>query len=131
MSEKGTILKAFMFLLGLCLLVLGLFYAYLFFNHAIYVIGGNYVVGKGETLRGDLVVVCAQVMLEEGAQVNGRLIALSSDVEIRGTVGKEILSLESNLINPMVIENLRKVDLFDNIVLIPELVRWDFSFESG
>lgn len=62
------------------------------------VFGGVYVVRRGEVLAGDLNVVFAQITVEEGARVQGRIRALSSVLDIAGSVDAPVVALSSDVI---------------------------------
>lgn len=91
-----------------------------------YVIGGEYTVHEGETIRGNLDLAFAQVTVEAGGRIEGRLRTISSAVKIYGSVGGTILSVESDI---AVNESAdlqgepRELGNFPYVLLLPEMAR--------
>src|SRR5512135_2310039 len=61
------------------------------------VVGGEYVISAGQIVRGNLEVLFAQVILEPGARVEGTITAVSSTLDLAGSVGGGILMIESDV----------------------------------
>lgn len=97
-------------------------------NHISYVVGGEYVVPQGETVRRNLSLFFAQVSLEKDARLEGSILSVSSVVDIGGTVTGDISSLESEVrvrqsANVKAIP--RDTGVFPLVVLLPEMARWN------
>ena len=88
-----------------------LFSAFLIHHNALYIIGGEYVIPKGETLNGNMYALFSDVTLEEGAHINGSVFSLGSDMDVKGVVEGNTLSFE----------------FFGYTVLVPELRRLQIS----
>jgi len=84
-----------------------LFSAFLIHHNALYIIGGEYVIPKGETLNGDVYALFADVTLEEGSRIKGSFVSLGCDMDVKGVIEGRTLSFK----------------FFDYTVLIPELRR--------
>jgi hypothetical protein len=100
-------------------------------NQDTYVIGGEYVVREGEIVRGNLNLVFAQVTLEDGSKIEGGLLAISSCVDVRGSVAGSISSVESDI----KLEKSASVrDLHQDkgvipfVILLPKMARWNLAF---
>ena len=104
-------MKSISVLAMLSLITSILFSFFLVHHNALYVIGGEYVIPKGETLNGDVYALFADVTLEEGSRVGGSVYSLGSDVDVKGMISGDILSF----------------DFFGYTVLIPELRRLQIS----
>jgi hypothetical protein len=86
-------------------IISAIFAIFLFSHSGLYVIGGDYLVQKGQTVNGDLYVLFADVTVERDAQINGRVISLCSDVDLEGTPTEKVLAW----------------DFFGYTVLVPKL----------
>jgi hypothetical protein len=62
-----------------------------------FVLGGHYHIGPGESLKEDINFYFAQVTIDEGASIDGRVFLFSSTLDLRGNVTKDIRSFESEL----------------------------------
>ena len=60
------------------------------------VVGGEYTLHRGEVLNGDLRSLFAQVAIEDGACLNGRIVSISSTLDLSGAVTGEILGIDSD-----------------------------------
>ncbi len=101
------------------------------FNHNTYIIGGEYIVHKGEVVQGNLGTFFAQVILEKDARVDGALLSFSSSVEVCGNVTGNITSLESevNVQQSAQVKGIPKdTGVFPFVVILPEMARWNLSF---
>jgi hypothetical protein len=97
-----------------------------------YVIGGEYVIVAGEVIHGNLQVLFAQITLEEGARVDGQIIALSSTLDLAGSVGGSVLAVESDVTVRATAELLqapRQVEAIPFVVLLPQLARTGYAAE--
>ncbi len=61
------------------------------------VLGGSYHIRQGESLKEDVRFYFAQVTVDEGASVDGKIFLFSSTLDLGGHVSKEIHALESDL----------------------------------
>jgi len=57
-------------------------------NHNIFIIGGEYVVHKGEIVHWNLGLASPKVMLEEVPSLEGKILSFSSAVEVIGSVAE-------------------------------------------
>ncbi len=62
-----------------------------------WVVGGEYVVHSGELVSGNVQALFAQVTLEEGARIDGRILSVSSALDLAGTVSGEIVAFGSDV----------------------------------
>lgn len=62
-----------------------------------FVLGGHYHIGPGESLKEDINFYFAQVTIDEGASIDGRVFLFSSTLDLGGDVTKDIRSFESEL----------------------------------
>lgn len=98
----------------------------LFSRSDVYVIGGEYVVRGGDSIPGDLRAVFAQVIVESGARVDGKITALSSALDIAGSVAGSITAIESDVtLRPtaQLNNNPQHVDAIPYVLLLPEMLR--------
>jgi hypothetical protein len=97
-------------------------------NHNKYIIGGEYVVHRGEISHGNLELAFAQVTLEEGSHIDGAIHSFSSAVNIHGSVSGNILSIGSDikLVTPAKVKYLPHNQIvFPYVILLPEMARWN------
>lgn len=91
-----------------------------------YIVGGSSVIHSGEVVDGDLVVVFADVTLEQGAHLNGRVLSVSSALDLAGGVNGDILAVASDL-TPRATASLmqapREVKLIPFVLLLPPVAR--------
>jgi hypothetical protein len=64
------------------LLASAVFSVFLMSHEALYVIGGEYNLSGGQSLKGNLYALFANVRVETGAQVQGRIYSFCSDLEL-------------------------------------------------
>lgn len=95
-----------------------------------YIIGGEYILHKGEVLRGNLVLAFAQVTLEEDSRIEGTIHSFSSAIDLGCTLTGDITSVESDV----KIENSTNLKstppdkgLLPFVVLLPNLARWNLT----
>jgi hypothetical protein len=91
-----------------------------------YVVGGEYVLHTGDVVRGNLDALFAQITLEEGSRVDGRILAVSSALDLQGSVGGGILGLGSDIaVRPTatLAETPRQLELIGYVVLLPQMAR--------
>jgi hypothetical protein len=121
------ILLTFIVLIFILGITSGLFAA---FTRNTYVIGGEYLVKHGETTNRDLVLVFAQVILEEGSHIEGRIYSISSTIDVCGTVAGNISSIESDITFEKTsnVKNISKdKDIFPFVLLLPRMARWNLA----
>jgi hypothetical protein len=100
-------------------------------NHNIYIIGGEYVVHKGEIVHGNMGLAFAQVTLEEDSRIEGEILSFSSTLDGRGSITGNISSIESDikLETPAKVTVMpRDRSVFPYIILLPRMARWNLSF---
>jgi hypothetical protein len=100
-------------------------------NHNTYIVGGEYVVRKGEIVDGNLGLFFAEVTLEKGARVDGTVLSFSSVVDVYGTVAGNISSLESEVnVRPSAQVKVVPKDtgVFPVVILLPNIARWNLAF---
>jgi hypothetical protein len=90
------------------------------------VIGGVYVIHSGEVMSGNLDAVFAQVTLEDGARVEGRILSVSSALDLAGSVSGDILSIGSDIRvreTARLKQGPRELQTFPYVVLLPQMAR--------
>ncbi len=106
----------------------------LFSRSDVVVIGGSYVVRAGEAIPGDLRALFAQVVVESGGRVDGRITALSSTLDIAGSVAGSIRAIESDVtLRPSALLNRspQQVDAIPYVLLLPEMLRTGHAVQSA
>lgn len=91
-----------------------------------YVVGGTYVIRSGEDVTGNVRALFAQVVVEKGARVTGRVLALSSTVDLAGGVGGEVLAVGSDVTvrqTATLGSSPRLVDMIPYVFLFPQILR--------
>lgn len=99
-------------------------------SHNTYIIGGEYVIHEGETLHGNLGLFFTQVILEKGTRVDGKILSVSSTIDVRGTVTGDISAIESEveIEQPADVKIIsREPDVIPFVILLPEVARWNLS----
>jgi hypothetical protein len=89
-----------------------------------FVVGGEYVVPRGQVLQGDLYAFFAQVFVEDGASVAGRLVGVSSTLDLAGSVGGRVLALSSDVTvrqSARLAANVGELSGVPYVVLLPRL----------
>lgn len=104
-------MKSISFFAVISLITSVLFSAFLIHHNALYIIGGEYVIPKGETLNGDMYALFANITLEEGARIKGNILSFGCETDVKGVIEGDTLT----------------VGFFDYTVLIPELRRLQIS----
>jgi hypothetical protein len=61
------------------------------------VVGGHYSIGPGETLNEDVSFYFAQVTIDEGASIDGRVFLFSSTLDLHGNATEDIHAFESDI----------------------------------
>jgi hypothetical protein len=114
--------------LGLALVALA--WTAIFPWNSVIVIGGQYTLGRGQTLDRDLTALFARVVVEDGARVDGRITGISSDLDLQGAINGDILAIESEVTMRPSCETSgaqREFDAFKYVILFPELLRLGLS----
>ncbi len=91
-----------------------------------YVVGGEYVVHSGEVVNGNLEALFAQVTLEEGARVDGRIVAVSSALDLAGSVSGDILAIGSDIRvreTAQLMQSPQQVEAIPYVILLPQMAR--------
>lgn len=91
-----------------------------------YVVGGTYVIRSGDVLPGNLRAVFAQVIIEEGARVSGRILALSSTLDLSGAVSGAVLAVGSDVTvrqTARLGSAPRRTDILPYVFLLPQILR--------
>jgi cytoskeletal protein CcmA (bactofilin family) len=91
-----------------------------------YVIGGDYVVHRGEAVTGDLRTMFAQVTLEDGARIEGKILSVSSVLELAGTVRGEIVGIGSEIVvrnSAKLVSAPQHMETIRYVVLLPQIAR--------
>jgi len=98
-----------------------------------YIIGGEYILHKGEVVKGNLVLAFAQVTLEEDSRIEGNIRSFSSAIDLGCTLTGDISSVESD-IKIEESTNLRStqpdIGLLPFVVLLPNLARWNLAADG-
>ncbi len=90
-----------------------------------YVIGGECVIHTGDVIHGDLHVLFAQVTVQDGARVDGSITAISSTLDLAGSVGSSVLAVGSDVAvrgTAKLSESPRRVDGIPYVLLLPHIV---------
>ncbi|HEX8991543.1 MAG TPA: hypothetical protein VF784_07670 [Anaerolineales bacterium] len=91
-----------------------------------YVVGGTYIIRSGEDVTGNVRALFAQVVVEKGARVTGRVLALSSTLDLAGGVGGEVLAVGSDVTvrqTATLGSAPRLVDMMPYVFLFPQILR--------
>jgi hypothetical protein len=88
-------------------------------QRGIFVLGGRYYVGKGESLQEDISFYFTQVTIEEGASIDGHVFLFSSTLDLAGHVTEDIHAFESDL-------TLRESAHVDGEISEKDLIHWTF-----
>jgi hypothetical protein len=95
-------------------------------RQTVFVIGGEYTLRPGAVVEGNLTAFFARVTVEQGAHINGKLTSISSELDLRGSVGGEVASIESDVTLGQTCETgggRSTFDVFDFVILFPEIMR--------
>ncbi len=90
------------------------------------VVGGEYVITAGQTVQGNLQVLFAQVILEPGARVEGTITAVSSTLDLAGSVGGSILMIESDVTvraTAQLAKAPKQIQAIPLVILLPQIAR--------
>jgi hypothetical protein len=92
----------------------------------VYVIGGVYVIPRGQVIQGDLHVLFAQVIVEDGARLDGRIVSISSTLDLAGGVAGEVLAIGSDTTirdSAKLLRSPHEVRLIPYVILLPSMAR--------
>ena len=84
-----------------------------------FVLGGHYHIGQGESLKEDISFYFTQVTIEEDAIVEGQVFLFSSTLDLAGHVTEDIHAFESDL-------TLRESARVDGEIGEKDLIHWTF-----
>jgi hypothetical protein len=122
------IILSICFLIFLLLLTGGVISA---LDNRTFVIGGEYIVPKGEIVQDNFELAFAQVTLEKDSLIKGDISSFSSTIDICGSVTGNISSIESDI----ELERTAKVKSLPQekgviafVILLPKMARWNLSF---
>ncbi len=95
-----------------------------------YVIGGEYVIAASQAIHGNLRTVFAQVRLDDGARVDGKITALSSTLDLAGSVGGSILAIDSDVTvraTAELVQNPKHIAAIPYVILLPGMLRTGYA----
>lgn len=87
------------------------------------IVGGHTYIGPNETLKENVHFYFAQVTIDEGASVEGRVFLYSSTLDLRGSVTEGIQAVESDL-------TLRETAHIDGEIDQTEFIHWTLLLPS-
>jgi len=90
------------------------------------VVGGEYVIHRGEVVTGNVDAWFAQITLEDGARVQGQIRSLSSVLNLGGKVDGTILAVGSDVIvraTAELAQHPRRVEIIPYVILLPRMAR--------
>ena len=82
-----------------------------------FVLGGSYHIHEGESLKENVRFYFAQVVVDKGASVDGKIFLFSSTLDLGGHVSEDIHALESDL-------TLRESAQVDGKIGEKDLIHW-------
>ncbi len=89
-------------------------------------IGGTYVLQGGQQITGNLILVFAQFTLEDGATLDGRIVSVSSVIDLRGRISGDVLAFDSDLTirnTARMSGSPKEIQAFPYVILLPEIAR--------
>ncbi len=90
------------------------------------VVGGQYTLPAGRVIHSNLKVFFAQVHIPDGARVDGQITAVSSTLELAGSVGGSVLAVSSDVTvrtTAQLAEPPHHVSGIPYVVLLPSMLR--------
>ncbi len=93
-------------------------------------IGGQYTVPAGEVVHGNLRAFFAQLQIADGARVDGKIPAVSSTLDLAGSVGGSVLALGSDVTvrtTAQLAEAPRNLSGIPYVILLPGMLRTGFA----
>jgi predicted acyltransferase (DUF342 family) len=97
----------------------------MFLRSDTFIIGGEYTIAATETLHGNLKALFAQVKLADGARVDGQITALSSTLDLAGSVSGAVLGVNSDITvraTAQLAEAPRRVAGMPFVILLPGML---------
>jgi autotransporter adhesin len=91
-----------------------------------FIVGGEYTIAATETLHGNLKALFAQVRLADGARVDGTITAVSSTLDLAGSVGGAVLAVGSDVTvrtTAQLAEVPERVAGIPYVILLPGMLR--------
>ncbi len=91
-----------------------------------FVVGGEFVVPASQTIHGNLQALFAQVKLADGARVDGKITAISSTLDLAGSVGGSIVVVASDVTvrtTAQLIADPQRVTAVPYVILLPRMLR--------
>lgn len=91
-----------------------------------YVVGGTYVIRSGDVVAGNVRALFAQVQVEEGARVAGRILAMSSTLDLAGAVSGDIMAVGSDVMvrqTAKLVSAPRRLAVTPYVFLLPQMLR--------
>ena len=95
-----------------------------------YIIGGEFVIPASEVIHGNLRALFAQVELSDGARIDGKITAVSSTLDLAGSVGGSIVALGSDVTvraTAQLAENPRRAAAIPFVILLPGMLRTGYA----
>lgn len=89
-------------------------------------IGGTYVLHGGQQLTGNLILIFAQFTLEDGATLDGRIVSVSSVIDVRGQMRGDVLAFDSDLTirdTARMSGSSKEIQALPYVILLPEIAR--------
>src|SRR5512142_3513422 len=69
----------------------------LYLRSGTYIVGGEWTIPASQVIHGDVQALFAQVKLADGARVDGTITAISSTLDLAGSVGGSMLAVGSDV----------------------------------
>ncbi len=98
----------------------------LFLGSDAFVIGGQVAIPANQVVHGNLQAVFAQIKLADGARVDGRITAVSSTLDLAGSVGGSVLAIGSDVTVRSTAEltgTLKRINGVPYVLLLPGMLR--------
>ncbi len=102
----------------------------LFSRSNTYVIGGEFTIPASQVIHGDVEALFAQVNLADGARVDGKITAVSSTLDLAGSVGGSVLAVASDVTvrsTAQLVQNPNRVAAIPYVVLLPDMLRTGYA----
>jgi hypothetical protein len=115
MARISFVISAFV------LILLGFFAQANSINPGVILIGGEYTVQAGETRQGDMIIVFAQVDIENGGAVDGNIHLIGSSLSVKGLVAGKIDSYGSDVSVDAFAQVEREINTIGSVHGLPQL----------
>jgi hypothetical protein len=89
-------------------------------------IGGSYTLRNGERIAGNLTLLFVQFTLEDGAAVDGRIVSVSSVLDVQGRVNGDVLSIDSDMTMRATAQmngTSKEIRGIPYVILLPQIAR--------